>query len=221
MDTLGNVAGLEHVRALVTTGPPASPKFSKREEQIFLLSVSGLSDREIAEKMGLSPDTVRTYWKRIRRKVGRNTRSEIMAQVLSVGEVRAPYSGQDEALSSEISRRKNLESVLKVFRRAFEVSGTPQMILQGAQPQIYQANNKVVELLGFAQPELVGHLLQEFMESDSFYMLQTKLASDEVCQCQCQYRTKAGSLVSLVTTVYTPPLAGEEANYRILNALSA
>lgn len=43
---------------------------SPREKEIFLLKDKGMSERQIASKLGLSRNTVNGYWKRARKKVG-------------------------------------------------------------------------------------------------------------------------------------------------------
>jgi len=47
--------------------------------------MSGLTDKEVASRLGLSQDTVKTYWKRIRQKVGAQSRPEIIAVLLERG----------------------------------------------------------------------------------------------------------------------------------------
>jgi len=61
---------------------------SRQEERVLALAVGGKADREIAEAMGLTPETVRTYWHRIRRKRSGLRRSEIVAQARSEAELR-------------------------------------------------------------------------------------------------------------------------------------
>src|SRR5688500_6082165 len=48
---------------------------SVREEEVALLAAEGLTDKEIADRLGLSPGTLRTYWERTRAKLGAKTRS--------------------------------------------------------------------------------------------------------------------------------------------------
>lgn len=42
---------------------------SPREKEIFLLKDKGMSERQIANKLGLSRVSIQTYWKRARKKV--------------------------------------------------------------------------------------------------------------------------------------------------------
>jgi RNA polymerase sigma factor (sigma-70 family) len=53
---------------------PTLLALTPREREVALRVVDGLSDREIAERLGLSPFTVRQYVKRIYRKVDVDSR---------------------------------------------------------------------------------------------------------------------------------------------------
>jgi DNA-binding CsgD family transcriptional regulator len=56
---------------------------SPREEEIVELSVQGLTNDAIADKLGLSVGTVNTYWLRIRLKVGGAGRTDTVAKVIT------------------------------------------------------------------------------------------------------------------------------------------
>jgi DNA-binding NarL/FixJ family response regulator len=60
--------------------PPLSP----RERQWVDFVVEGLNDREIAERMELSYETVRGYGKTIRRKLGVASRAQVMLTVMKM-----------------------------------------------------------------------------------------------------------------------------------------
>lgn len=52
----------------------------KREEQVLVLAARGLTDKEIAIRLGISPDTVGTYWRRILAKYQAASRTEVVAK---------------------------------------------------------------------------------------------------------------------------------------------
>jgi len=52
----------------------------KREEQVLVLAAGGLTDKEIAIRLGISPDTVGTYWRRILAKYQAASRTEVVAK---------------------------------------------------------------------------------------------------------------------------------------------
>ena len=51
-------------------------RLTPREEEVLALMVRGLKDRQIAEAMGLSYETVRNYVKTVRSKLGGGSRVE-------------------------------------------------------------------------------------------------------------------------------------------------
>jgi len=51
-------------------------RLTPREEEVLALMVRGLKDRQIAEAMGLSYETVRNYVKTVRGKLGGGSRVE-------------------------------------------------------------------------------------------------------------------------------------------------
>ena len=56
---------------------------SKREEEIAGLVATGMSNRDVADKLGLSPHTVKNFLFRIFEKLGISTRIELVLYVLS------------------------------------------------------------------------------------------------------------------------------------------
>jgi len=62
----------------------ADAKLSDRERTVLLLAADGLTDKEIANSLGLSLKTVHTYWDRMRGKLGASTRTQILAKFLRI-----------------------------------------------------------------------------------------------------------------------------------------
>ncbi|RYG45314.1 response regulator transcription factor [bacterium] len=65
-----------------------------RQDQILLLAAEGMTDKEIAARLSLSPETVGTYWRRILSKYSAASRTEVVAKVIRL---------QAEANISEVS----------------------------------------------------------------------------------------------------------------------
>ena len=63
-------------------GTKAEDGLSPRQKQILLLAAEGLTDRQIAARIGLGEGTVRTYWERIRGRLEARSRSEAIARSL-------------------------------------------------------------------------------------------------------------------------------------------
>jgi DNA-binding NarL/FixJ family response regulator len=55
---------------------PEGARLTPREEEVLALLVRGLKDREIAETLGLSYETTRSYVKTVRGKLGVGSRVE-------------------------------------------------------------------------------------------------------------------------------------------------
>lgn len=84
-DVIGRDAG--------SPGPPAvpgaAPKFSHREVQVLQLVVAGFGARAVAERLRLSPHTIRNHLKSIYRKLGVTGRVEAAVHAMRLGLVKA------------------------------------------------------------------------------------------------------------------------------------
>lgn len=197
-------------------------KLSRREEQILLLSMSGLNDKEIALRMNLSTDTVRTYWKRIRSKVGGSNRSEIIALMVRQGfqeELQAKQS-ENEQLLNEIAKRRNAEEALRIYRSAFDRSIVPQMIVSTDDNRIRQANNKLAALLGYPGVELLGKPLGELLEPGAVRSVMNELmrVGSGEASFECKHVRKDGSTFNAEVSTFTTALDGV-AGFRIFALL--
>jgi DNA-binding NarL/FixJ family response regulator len=72
--------------------PPANPKkdnqlLRKREKEVLACVAAGLTNRQIAEQLGLSEHTVKNYLFRLCDKVGRSGRIELMLYALTYNEL--------------------------------------------------------------------------------------------------------------------------------------
>lgn len=82
----------EHWRAeqyRVGTQPPPSPsrapQLTRRERQILHLVATGATNTEIGGALGLTPNTVKTYWQRVLGKLGARNRAHAVARAHSLG----------------------------------------------------------------------------------------------------------------------------------------
>lgn len=57
-------------------------QLSAREQEIVLFGADGLTDKEIAVKLNVQVATVRTYWDRLRRKLGASNKGQAIAKSL-------------------------------------------------------------------------------------------------------------------------------------------
>ena len=64
---------------------PAAALLSRREREVLKLVAHGLTDREIAEQLILSPHTVHRHVANIRHKLGRGSRTAAVAEAARLG----------------------------------------------------------------------------------------------------------------------------------------
>lgn len=81
---------------------------SQREASVLVLAARGLTDKEIARRLGLSRRTVGTYWERMRDKLGRHTRTQLVHRL-----VRAEPERESEELPKLL---ETCESSLRFLR---------------------------------------------------------------------------------------------------------
>lgn len=97
----GNNVGTDNTSALST-----------REQDTISLTMAGLADKEIAANLGISVHTVRTYWDRIREKVGKTTRAEVISEVAHRLAKDSTASEIERRLAEADSKRYQLELLL-------------------------------------------------------------------------------------------------------------
>jgi len=71
-----------------------SGPLSNREREVFALLAEGLSGAEIAERLVLSPETVRTHIRNAMNKLGASTRSQAVVMALGRREIPPPEGGE-------------------------------------------------------------------------------------------------------------------------------
>jgi DNA-binding CsgD family transcriptional regulator len=77
--------GLVHVLEELVPPAAGAPSLSPRERQTLTLLAAGLSTGQMAQQMGLSPETVRNYVKRVLRSLGARSRVEAVAKGRQAG----------------------------------------------------------------------------------------------------------------------------------------
>ena len=63
----------------------AAVQLSRRERELLELAAEGLTTAEMAKRMYLSPNTVKTYWQRLYEKLGASGRASAMAEAIRRG----------------------------------------------------------------------------------------------------------------------------------------
>jgi two-component system response regulator EvgA len=83
----------EAIRRLVREGPPdrtRRPELSRQELTVLQHIASGLSTRQMAERMGLSRNTIASFRTRLAKKTGRRSTAELVLYAARLGLVRVP-----------------------------------------------------------------------------------------------------------------------------------
>jgi two-component system nitrate/nitrite response regulator NarL len=82
-------AGLQSgVLDLIRSGARDSLQLSGRERDLLELAAAGLNTGEIAGRLHLSPNTVKSYWQRLYEKLGASDRASAMAEAIRRGLLR-------------------------------------------------------------------------------------------------------------------------------------
>lgn len=68
-------------------GARTSPELSPRQRDVIELVAEGLTSTEIAERLGVSPETVRTHLRNARLKLGASTKAQAVAIAMLRGEI--------------------------------------------------------------------------------------------------------------------------------------
>lgn len=71
------------------SGLPAS--LAPREREVLSLIAQGFTQTQAATRMGISPATIDTYVKRIRRKLGPGNKADLTRRAIELGETGDPY----------------------------------------------------------------------------------------------------------------------------------
>jgi len=82
-----------------------------REDQILQLAAEGLTDRQMAVQLGISAETIASYWRRIFARFDAMSRTEVVARALQ--KEAKGLSEERERLLFEIAERQRVERLLK------------------------------------------------------------------------------------------------------------
>jgi len=83
---------------------PSKPRFTQREIQIAAMSGCGLSEREIAARLSISPHTVRVHVENIKRRLGAKNKTHAVAILLAAGIISLTHEvGQVDGLQATCS----------------------------------------------------------------------------------------------------------------------
>ena len=99
------------------------PGLTEREAQVMDLAAQGMSDRQIGLELGISRDTVASYWRRILLKFGSSKRTEVVAR----------FAEQQAAKTVADVQQSNLQLQEEIsIRRSVELADAPKRLMLSA-----------------------------------------------------------------------------------------
>jgi len=116
-----------------------STTLSEREKEVLFLAGEGLTDKEIALRLNIGAKTVRTYWDRMRAKLGAASRTEVLAKALQ--------SAHDQLAASEQRIRMFVQHMPVIFNALDE------------DMNVILANDECERLTLFTNDEILGQPL--------------------------------------------------------------
>lgn len=176
-------------------------QLSRQEEKVLSLARQGLGDKQIAVELALSPDTVRTYWQRIRQKVGAATRAEIVATLGEKQTAKALEAVESEknVLLQEILRRRAVERALRLSEQEWRLlaDSMPQMVFV-AKPDahIFHYNARFYEYTGLTPDQALGTLWESVIHPDDLPIVEAAIAKsrpqNDPFECEVRIRRHDG-----------------------------
>lgn len=136
------------------------PELSPREKELLQFAAEGLTDGAISHRLGISEATVRTYWGRVRIKLGPFSRTELVAIIM-----RAEREAAVESLRREneaLIEKLQAEAQNPLYRDLLD-NAPDALILVTESGQIDHANTAALELFGYEQEELEGAELMQLL----------------------------------------------------------
>jgi non-specific serine/threonine protein kinase len=158
--------------------------FNSREIEILSLISDGLSNREISQKLNLSPETVKWYNKQIFSKLGVNSRTQAVNLANKLGLLKGQIPPTSEAgmptrsnlpaqLTSFVGRSSELAEVKQMLKSSRLVtltgaggSGKTRLALQVASSLVeaYRDGVWMVELATISEPALVSNAIAQALK---------------------------------------------------------
>lgn len=207
-----NLPGLPSRGKRIVIGDPLHEEPQTREQQVLHFAAQGMTDKEIAKVLGISRETVLTYWRRIRLRHGSASRTEVVAKALQqraankIGEVEE----QNQELLFEIAERKRVENLLiqaSSRLRTLMDSMSSGVLFEDDNGNVAFVNQAFCEIFGipFRPKEMVGteqrNMIQRIKgaarEPNVFAGRLAEIASNEAVVTAERFRLANGRVIEL------------------------
>jgi DNA-binding CsgD family transcriptional regulator len=89
-------------------------KLAPKEQEVIRYAAQGLTDKQISVKLQVTLSTVKTYWERVRKKMGASNRVQVVAKVLSDNCRQRVEELQDKIAELSREQGKNLSQNVSI-----------------------------------------------------------------------------------------------------------
>jgi PAS domain S-box-containing protein len=141
------------------------PDLSEREQQLIFLAAKGLTDIAIAHRLGISEPTVKSYWQRVRSKLGPYNRTELVAHALQEESERAVAELNQEIAVLRDALRHADRSPMDLQREMLE-NAPDAVFAVDAEGRIVWLNMEAERVFGYRFDELVGKPVSTLVPAD-------------------------------------------------------
>ncbi len=131
------------------------PDLSEREQQLITLAAQGLTDTAIADRLGISEPTVKSYWGRVRSKLGPCNRTELVAHAMREESNRVVTELNGEILRLRDAMSREAQRALDIHREMLE-NAPDAVFAVDDQGFFLWLNMEAERMFGYRFDELVG-----------------------------------------------------------------
>ncbi len=135
--------------------PKNHRELSRREQELITLAAQGLTDAAIAQRLGIGEPTVKSYWARVRGKLGPFNRTELVAHSLREESEQAitELNGEIGRLRSALERT---EGETLDLQREMLASAPDAVLAVDPEGCIVWVNREAESMFGYRFDEIVG-----------------------------------------------------------------
>ncbi|HRJ25895.1 MAG TPA: PAS domain-containing protein [Fimbriimonadaceae bacterium] len=222
-------SGSASQRSTTSAGCPQEFGLSPREVFVIEQAALGLTDRGIANHLGIAVATVSTYWGRIRAKMGGGSRTELVARYVKAAAARAQGQSHSAAvwidqLSPYTRTQEDIDRILQFVEEGsdsvhesyaevarerdlfFEHSDNLCAIFENG--KFLRVNRRWQETMDFRPDDLIGQSWEHYCHPDDLERVQLarqRVLAGESLEVSYRFRNGNGHYVELLWIVHYNP----------------